>query len=312
MSDQQSGIEAVIEEMKALYQPRIETVGATDDGEDINVLIRPQNMHAEPVENYLSQFRANPRRRKGQSSHVTLASLIAFTKRFKDADSVLFANGSRTSPQLLTVFDYNEAVSGESDLGIIAKPRFGEHRAVYTFPLSDEWSAWMGGNGKHMDQQEFAEFLENRILDILPPLTEFDEGTEAIEEMMTSLGGTMATAAQLMELSRGLAVHVDERVKNTVNLSTGEVEVQYAAADNGTDGAPLKVPSMFLIGIPVFRLGAIYRIPVRLRYRARGGAIAWFYELYRTDRVFENAYDEACHLAAEETGLPIFNGTPES
>nr|RAV90620.1 hypothetical protein DBT45_10450 [Aerococcus tenax] len=170
----------------------------------------------------------------------------------------------------------------------------------------------MAQNGEEMNQQEFAEFLENRILDILPPLTEFEEGTEAIAEMMQKLGGTMATAAQLMELSRGLAVHVDERVKNTVNLSTGEVEVQYAANNNGSDGAPLRVPSMFLIGIPVFKLGVSYRIPVRLRYRARGGTITWFYELYRTDRVFENAYDEACEQAATATELPIFNGTPES
>nr|RAV90621.1 hypothetical protein DBT45_10455 [Aerococcus tenax] len=114
MNEKHSGIEAVIEEMKALYRPSLEKVG-TVDGEPVHVFVRPGGMVSESAEKYLSEFRANPRRRKGQSTHVTLDSLIAFTNRFKDEGSVLFANGSRTSPQLLTVFDYNEALEGLED-----------------------------------------------------------------------------------------------------------------------------------------------------------------------------------------------------
>lgn len=48
------------------------------------------------------------------------------------------------------------------------------------------------------------------------------------------------------------------------------------------------------------------------RYRARSGAISWCYQLYRPEKVFEHAFDEACETAQAETDLPLFMGHPEA
>jgi len=64
-------------------------------------------------------------------------------------------------------------------------------------------------------------------------------------------------------------------------------------------------------GIPVFVAGPLYCMAVRLRYRLRAGAIEWFFELYRSDLVFESAFKEACEEASNSTGVPLFLGSPE-
>ncbi len=72
------------------------------------------------------------------------------------------------------------------------------------------------------------------------------------------------------------------------------------------------MPGAFLVAIPVFKGGAPYQIPARLRYRVREKSITWFYELHGVDRVFDHAFSEACAKAANDTGLPLFLGAPES
>jgi len=299
-------VNPALEFAKEFYRPDVMTIG-TLDGEPVSVLTRPRGVAAESLEEYLAPYRKNPLRRKGTSSHVTLESLILHTNRFKDTNSVLFANGDMQSPRLLTVFDYNEEVcEGQSAL-----PRFGEHRAEYIFPLSDEWKAWIGQNGKPMDQGEFGEFLEDRIIDIAPPLTDADEGGDAIKELVATIGGKLADAATLIELAKGFKLHVGETVKQAVNLSSGEVEIHYEQTHQNADGQKISVPNCFLIAIPCFKLGHPYTIAARLRYRKQSGSVVWFYNLFQIERVFEHAYSEACEKARVETALPLFHGAPE-
>jgi hypothetical protein len=69
---------------------------------------------------------------------------------------------------------------------------------------------------------------------------------------------------------------------------------------------------MFLIGIPVFEDGGIYRLPVRLKYRLRSGAISWSFEIYREEKAIKDALVGAANEVKEGTGLPLYFGTPES
>lgn len=71
------------------------------------------------------------------------------------------------------------------------------------------------------------------------------------------------------------------------------------------------MPSIFLIGIPVFNNGPFYRIAARLRYRKNGGKIVFWYDLWRTDRTFDHAFSEAVERVKVETDLPVFIGKPE-
>ena len=266
--------------------------------------------------------RKRPERIEGTAVMLDLASFIAHVNRFKNPATGLFANPDRTAPSLTAVIDYHDAVRGDDPMiafHSVPLPSFCVHRTTYHFPLSEEWTAWTSKSGVKMNQAEFAEFLEDRIGDVLVPPTQakIDEDEKAGVEsasiaLVRKLGGRYATPQALVELSRGLAVHQNERVKAAVNISTGEVQVAYEAAHQNEAGEALRVPNLFLIGIPVFRLGAPYEVAVRLRYRLAGGQIAWFFELYRADKVFEHAVTEAAAEASRETGLAILMGKPEA
>jgi hypothetical protein len=103
----------------------------------------------------------------------------------------------------------------------------------------------------------------------------------------------------------------DEAVKQAVNLSTGEMQVSYETSQKNPDGQAMKAPNLFLIGVPVFRAGAIYQIAVRLRYRLQNRALFWSYDLFQAERIFDHAFKEASARAGVETGLPVFLGRPE-
>jgi hypothetical protein len=289
--------------------------------ESANVLVTASGLKIHGIKEFLEPYQTAPERRSGTAVMHYLSSLIDHAKRFQNDTSALFAVANRGSPKLVSVLDYHPAGPENDDAA------FCRHRAQHDFPLSEEWLAWRKMNAEPMSQADFAAFLEDRISDVVVPDDALmgtidararggDFGPKTALEILADyaalLGGNFATPSKLVELSRGLGVHASHQVKNAVNLDSGETQVQFVEEHADSQGLPIKVPNMFLIGIPVFRAGGFYRIAVRLRYRLGAGSITWFYQLYRHEVVFDAAFQEACELAKTETGLPLFYGLPEA
>ncbi len=268
------------------------------------ILVLPKGLETHSIKNLLDEYRTAPERKIGVAMLGDLASFIAHAQRFADIDSALFASADPKRPTLLSVLDYHE----KSEAGEPGDPRFGQHRGFYAFPLSDEWLAWTSNNAKGMLQQKFAEFVEDRIVDILgDPTRAGARARDVAEKIQVSF----APASRLLELSRGMSIRSNSKVATALNLASGEVQVSYATSHEDEGGGKMNVPAAFLIGIPVFRNGDLYELPVRLRYRLSEGVLSWFYELYGADRIFEHAFKEACEAASQATGLPLFVGAPE-
>jgi hypothetical protein len=49
-----------------------------------------------------------------------------------------------------------------------------------------------------------------------------------------------------------------------------------------------------------------------LRYKVLGGKIVWSYQLYRPELVMREVMSLAAEKAADDTGLPMYEGTPEA
>lgn len=268
-------------------------------GENAPVLILPEGLKAQSIKPLIDEWRTCPERRKGTATLGDLDSFIAHANRFKDAGSALFANQDPRHPSLTAVLDYHPR--GD------ASPRFGQHRGLYPFPLSEEWTAWTANASKPMDQATFAEFIESRITDVAAPT----EAGGSAKKLSDAIACSFASPSKLLELSRGLTVRVGARIANHQNLSTGEAQLTYQSEHQDEKGQPLKVPGAFLLALSVFRSGELYQVAARLRYRVREAAITWSYELYRIDRIFDDAFKEACDRARDETELPLFVGSPE-
>lgn len=256
-----------------------------------------------PSIDLLRAYDTRPRRRAGLARLDDLASFEAHVKRHRAPNSALFA--SKDGPALLAVFDYNDPgpeAPGETTA------RFGQHRAEYRFPLSDEWKAWSARSLATLTQSAFAEFLEDRAVDVIEP----KRASTSTSELCASLDLALASPARIMELSRGLAVRVNSKIAAAVNLASGEGQFTYATEHQDEQGASLKIPKGFLISLPVFEKDAPYQVLVRMRYRVKDGHVAWTLAPHDLPRILSHAFDLAAKNAAQSTGLPLFFGSPEA
>lgn len=300
-------IPAIIDTVRGLDVAATVSLTRPSDANTVPVLIVPNGKQVLDVKKFLDAYLPAPERRKGTATLTDLASFIEHTNRFKDDDSVVFAHRDEENPALTAVLDYHRA-------GAAAAPRFGTHRGQYAFPVSEQWEAWAEVDGKALDQATFAAFLEERIADVLLPPTDPAALGGLAESLLQLIGDTTAIAGptKMMEISRGLRVKEHGHTVNAQTLSTGEIEAVFKVEHRDEAGQPLRVPSLFLVGIPVFDGGAPYRLPIRILYRVAGGRITWFLKRYRPELIFLNAFDEAVAEVKEKTTLPVFMGAPEA
>lgn len=270
-------------------------------GRDIDVDFVPARV--------FDEFRPNPKARQGTAAFTSLDSFIAHFQRFAGEHSAVFACDNRLRPSLTGVLDYHDA-------GADGTPQHMRHRSTYSFPLSDEWKAWQEANSVGMSMGDFARFLEDRIVDVLPvPGT---AGIPALEgDILTfveAVGGVskIASPAKLLEIANGLKINEESVVEQAQNVSSGEMELKFQSKHRDEAGQILRVPSLFIIGIPVFHNGAPYRLAARLRYRKTPNGVVFFYDLWRADKSFDHAFDEAIERVAAETQHPVFIGAPEA
>lgn len=245
------------------------------------------------------KWRIAPERRHGTANVTTLASFMDLTNRHKDEHSAIFAATAWPDPSLTAVIDYHETT------GVA---RFGKHRIHYAFPLTDEFKAWAAQDGKAMVQGEFAAFIEEHAPD-LANATEQENKEFGPEGLFLT---KIATPTELMMLSRGLSVNVTGKVKNHQSLQTGEGEITFVEEHQDSRGQKLTVPGVFMIAIPAFIGGEAVRIPARLRYRVRDGAVVWFYQMFRWKQLLRDRVVDDLDIAASNTELPTFEGSPEA
>jgi uncharacterized protein YfdQ (DUF2303 family) len=249
------------------------------------------------IKNLIEEFRLAPDRRKGTATVETLASFIELTKRHMDGWSALFGKTVWPDPKLTAVLDY-DAFGSEA--------RNRSHRIVYAFPLTEEFKAWVGGNAKPMPQDVFAAFLEEHAAELAAPT----DGERSEYERL--FNEKMATPSEVVALSRHLEVFVAARVKNGVRLQTGERTVEFTEEHQNSKGEAVIIPGVFMVSVPAFVDGDAVRIPARLRYRIVSGDIKWFYQLYRWEFYLREQVGHDLKHASNETGLPAFEGAPES
>jgi hypothetical protein len=256
----------------------------------------------------LEAYDARPRRREGCSTLADLASFTAFVVRYRSPDSVLFAErlpsprGMSPGARLLAVFDFHDAGPEDPET---SRARFGQHRAGYAFPPSEPWVAWTA-TIERLAQAQFADFLEDRIVDIIEPKT----ANASTLDLVDRLGLTLASPARVLELSKGLAVRVNSKVAAAVNLASGEGQFTFATEHQDEAGAVLKIPNAFVISLPVFDKDAPYQVVVRLRYRVKDGAVTWSLLPHDLPRIFAHAFETAAARVARLTDLPLFFGSP--
>lgn len=234
--------------------------------------------------------------RKGTAKVETLQSFIDLANRHKDENSAIFAATGWPNPSLTAVIDYH--TSGH-------EARRGEHKVRYDFPLTEEFRVWVDKSGKEMSQVDFAQFLENHAAELSAPM---DGEVSEYERLFKA---RFATPNELIDLSRHLEVYEGAKVTQGVRLASGERQVIFTTEHTNAAGEPIDIPGIFMVQVPPFIDGDTMRIPARIRYRLKGGAITWFYDLYRWRFWLRDRVQIDLLRASKDTSLPAYEGTPE-
>lgn len=306
-------LSATAEFLDQKLKPDLVTVTEPDTGIEALAYVTEQGVF--PISTkFFDDVRDAPRSRVGTATMTSLDSFIRHVNRFGDDDSAVFADDNRKTPRLTAVLDYHRA-----DDGVIAEDgspahgdyRHGKHRTVFTFPISDEWTSWNASNGRSMNMEEFARFLEDHVLDV----AEIGAVAETAKRFVEMNGGVQNVAdwSVLTRLAKGLTIYENAIVTNATNLANGTLQLTISENQEAeVEGVKITVPTMFFIDIPLFREGVIYRVPVRLRHRKGRGSISFSYELWGHERAFKDAFDEAVARVAAETPATVFFGAPEA
>lgn len=299
--ENQGNVKATVEAVERLAEPEyLDEVEIATTG----LAILPVGKQVVDLKQYQDKRRTKPERLTGCAKHTTLDSFVAHVNRFKDPKTAIFADDTPASPKLLAVYDYH---LGPSD------PRFGGHRALYDFPLSEQWRAWRELEARSwVSQAELAVFLEDHLADIFPP----DSLLASTRARADLAGMKLGAPGSIAALAKNLSVNVSAEFSQATTLATGEGQLLFK--ESHTTSVP--VPSGFALSIPVFRGGLAEDVMVRLRYRPAGGKVVFSVAMHDVDALFRRAFNDACARVEDATKLgdgpdaaklSLFFGSPE-
>lgn len=205
------------------------------------------------------------------------ASFLAYwTKHHDDASEVYADNERLTVTAVLDAHANDEA-------------RFGGHRLHLALRETEAWKQWMRMNGELMDQEAFAEFLEDHLPELLEP-----------------------SAADMLEIAQSFQANSKVDFTSATRLSSGQRKFEYVettTAKAGQKGA-LEVPETFVIGLVPFEGSDGYKLTARLRYRIGQQGLRLGYKLDRPDEIRKTAFADVVKAIGEQIDTAVMNGTP--
>lgn len=225
----------------------------------------------------LTAFLPEPPAIRGRFEAGDLAAFCRYVEEFKGGATLIAANLHDERGRFEAVLDYHRP----------DKPSWCGHRAVYETVPSPEAREWWARDKRFMAQTEFAEWLEDRLGEIVVP-----------------------EAAEMLEVVTSLQAQTKATFERSVRLENGNVGLTYreeTTARAGQNGR-LEVPKGFRLRMPLFRGGEHVEIDARLRYRIKEGALSFAYALERKEEAVRLELEAMCETVHSETGFAPLRG----
>lgn len=213
----------------------------------------------------------------------TAGSLIDYINRFKDDDTVLFADIASNS--IVSIIDYHAEPLPESQK--VVGPRLGSHRATLSLPFSLEWQTWTRASGKLMSHLEFATFLEENAVDVKNPV-----------------------GADLLELCRDLQVIQNVNFGSTVRMGD-TTQVNYQKDADATSKGSIALPPSIMLSIPVYFGEMAVPVAAFMRRKIDDGKLYLGVQLSRSENVRQEEFHRIVDAVTENVNhLTTVYGTP--
>ncbi|HWU31020.1 MAG TPA: DUF2303 family protein [Microbacterium sp.] len=204
-------------------------------------------------------YAEHPRRKEAKRSVTDATSFVTYVNRHADARTEVYAH-TNTSKVVAVIDSHDEAG---------AYPGWQKHRVSLDLEHSKAWIAWAEADGKLFEQDVFADFIDDRYLDVIDP-----------------------TAARMIDIARSFQAHTKVTFDSTIREASGDVKLNFTedtAARAGQKGE-IEIPAKIQLALRPYVGGPIYSLWANFRYRLRGGAVLLGFKLERPELILEAAF----------------------
>ena len=262
ISDTQVAIDA------GLVMGEIRKVG--DNG--IPFIALPENSAAVSLEKYLPA----PIQRKQRLEFKEPESFIQYVKDYNESP-IIFSDGR----DILCVLDYH--LKGKD-----GGAKWGCHTAALRLRETPEWEQWRAILDKPIEQSQFAEFLEDRVEDIIKP-----------------------KGADVLEMALKLQATKKVSYNKQLRLENGDIQLNYEETTEAKAGAKgnIVVPTEIKIGVKVYDGTDPYEINLKMRYRLSGGECKFILRLPNYQSFIDGACKQVCEDIEKKTKVKVFYGS---
>lgn len=237
-ADEVMGFQTEAEVVKELTIRAFGVQTPVRDGRDgVPFIVMPEGCTIGEIESMLP----SPLRIKNRVQVETPEDFVTYFARFAGPGAIITVD---TAGACITcTLDYSE----DADT-----PAWGDHMLVCQPKEDWRYRAWSEISGRYMEQTPFAEWLEDRVVDVAVP-----------------------DAADLLEVASTLQAKKELTFRSAVRLDNGTTQLQCDETLEATagKGAKIDIPQQIVIGVPVFANTAPVRIDARLRYRVERGTL---------------------------------------
>lgn len=219
-----------------------------------------------------------PARKSGTTLVRDATSFSAYFTKHADENTEVYADSDRLS------------VTAVLDAHTGAEARWGGHRLTLSLRTTDAWKQWAALDDKLMGQEQFANFLEDHLPELLDP-----------------------SAADMLEIAQSIQGVTKAEFQAATRLSSGQRQLQYVETTTAKAGqkGQLTIPETFVIGLIPFEGSEGYRLTARLRYRiSRDGELTIGYKLDRPSDTLRTAFADVVNQIDGDIEQPVMNGTP--
>lgn len=206
----------------------------------------------------------HPRHVQASRTVTDAASFVAYVSRHWLRGTEVYAHTSSSS--VVAIIDSHEGTPGA--------PGWQKHKLTLALEHTKAWKAWAGHDlgadpRAWFGQQEFAEFIEDRALDVQEP-----------------------DHARLIEVATKFEATKNVDFGSAVRLDNGEVQFQYTetvGAKKGTKG-DIEFPKELKLSLRPYIGGPIYYVFASFRYRMGADGLRLGYALLRPENILEAAF----------------------
>lgn len=243
------------------------------------------------------EYAEHPRRDTASRSVTDAHSFVDYVNRHAHRGTEVYAH-TNTS-KVVAIIDSHEAAG--------LNPGWQKHRVTLDLEHSKAWLAWAEADGKLFEQDVFADFLDDRYIDVIDP-----------------------TAARMIDIARSFQAHTKVNFESSIREASGDVKLNFTEDTTAKAGqkGDIEIPARIQLALRPYVGGPIYSIWANFRYRLRGGAVFLGFKLERPENILEAAFADIVteirdgrtdKRDGEETvvhqgigEVPIFMGRPAS